>query len=290
MARTIVFYHGRGTKCPDGFGGAYAAWKKFGDSAEYVALARGDEPPFELVKGNEVYFIDFSYEKDVMEKLLGLAHRMVVLDHHEGVQEATEVAPEHVFDANRSGAGIAWDYFYPGVPRPALLNHIEDDDLFRFALPDTREIITYLEVQPYEFPLWDEIAHKLDAPAQKEQILHTARAYREYFERIAAIAVERAKLVSFEGYEVLFATAHPIKSLKSKVGNLLAKEKGPIGLVVTAHPNGYGVSIRGDGSVDVSKIAQKFGGNGHPNSSGFLIPREGPFPWTLIETDEDSRD
>ncbi len=287
--RTIVFYHGRGTKCPDGFGGAYAAWKKFGDSVEYIGLARGDEPVYELCKDNEVYFIDFSYEKDVMLEIGKLAKRLVVLDHHEGVQEATESAPEHVFDAKRSGAGIAWDYFHPNTPRPKLIDHLEDDDLFRFTIPDTREIITYLEVQPYDFALWDEFAKKLDDPATQEEILHTARAYREYFERIADIAVERAKLVSFEGYECYFATAHPIKSLKSKVGNLLAKKKSPIGLVVSAHPNGFGVSIRGDGSVDVSKIAQKFGGNGHPSSSGFLIPREGPFPWELI-ADEDSSD
>lgn len=287
MDKTIILYHGSG--CPDGFGAAYAAWKKFGESAEYHPLSRGEEPPIELCKGNTVYFVDFCYPKEIMDQCVAEAKRLVVLDHHSGVQDVIESMPEFVFDTNRSGAGITWDYFHPNTKRPILIDLVEDDDLFRFALPDTRNIMTYLEVQPLEFALWDSIAAKLDSPSEKELILEKARTYREYFDLLAKISVDHAKLISFEGYEIYFGYAHPLKSLKSYVGNLLARKKGPCALVVSAHPEGYGVSIRGDGSVDVSKIAQKFGGNGHKDSSGFLIPREGPFPWTLLENHEDSR-
>ena len=37
-----VLYH---ADCPDGFGGAYAAWKKFGDTAEYIPVKYGRTPP-----------------------------------------------------------------------------------------------------------------------------------------------------------------------------------------------------------------------------------------------------
>lgn len=282
--QTVILYHG--SHCTDGFGAAYAAWKKFGDAAEYVPLSRGEVPPVESVRGKDAYFVDFSYTKDVMDEFAAAAASLTVLDHHEGVQDVIESFPNHVFDGNRSGAGIAWDFFHPDAPRPKLINHVEDDDLFRFALPDTREIITFLEVQPFEFALWDDFATKLDDPEAREAMLVKARTYREYFEILANLSVENAKLVSFEGMEIYFAQAHPLKSLKSLVGNLLARKQGPCALVVSAHPNGYGVSIRGDGSLDVSRIAAKYGGNGHPSSSGFLIPREGPFPWTLIEETE----
>ncbi len=143
--------------------------------------------------------------------------------------------------------------------------------------------MAYLEVHPFTFEVWDEMAADLDDEAKRGPFFEKTRIYAEYFELLAQEAVSHAKLVSFEGYEIFFAASHPMKSMKSLIGNLLARKKGPFALVVTAHPNGYGVSIRGDGSVDVSLIAQKFGGNGHPSASGFLIPREGPFPWTLIE-------
>jgi oligoribonuclease NrnB/cAMP/cGMP phosphodiesterase (DHH superfamily) len=283
MERTVVLYHGN---CPDGFGGAYAAWKKFGDAAEYVPLGRGDEAPIELVRGADTYLVDFTFNgRDEMARLAEAANRLVALDHHEGVQEITESVPEHVFDSNRSGASIAWAYFHPDTPMPELLSYIEDDDLFRFALPQTRGVLAYLGVHPFTFASWDETASLLADPASRGKLLEKTAAYAEYFELLANLAVERAKLVEFEGYQCYFATAHPYKPMKSLVGNLLARKHPPIALVVTAHPNGYGVSIRSGGGVDVSAIARKYGGNGHTLSSGFLIPREGPFPWTLLEED-----
>lgn len=278
--RTIIFYHGG---CPDGFGGAYSAWKKFGDTAEYHSLRYGVLPEVDLA-GADVYFIDFCYPKDIMDRLVLEAASLTVLDHHEGTEDVVLTMPTHVYDANRSGASIAWNYFHPDTSLPTLLTHIEDDDLFRFLLPDTRAVLCYLSVRPFEFLLWDEVAQALDDPQKSGPLFEKARAYAEYFELLAEHAVEEAQLVSFEGYTCYFATAHPMKQLKSLVGNLLAKKQGPLGLVVTAHPNGYGVSIRGDGSVDVSEIARRFGGNGHPNSAGFLISRDGPFPWK--RTDE----
>ncbi len=282
----VVLYHGG---CPDGFGGAYAAWKKFGDSATYVPLARGEEPPYDLASGAHAYFIDFCYPQDIMDRFVEVAAAVTVLDHHEGVADVITSMPEYVYETEHSGSGIAWKYFHPELPLPRLLAHVEDIDLYRFALPDTRSLITYLEVQPMTFESWDTLVRAFDSDTERETILTTARAYAEYFEKLAAYSVEHAKHVSFEGYEVLFVATHPIKSMKSLVGNLLAQKHPPFALVVTAHPNGYGVSIRGNGSVNVAEIAQRFGGNGHPDAAGFLIPREGPFPWTHIP-DEDSRD
>jgi len=286
MNRTIVFYHGG---CPDGFGGAYAAWKKFGDAAEYVPLSRGDDP-LPDVTGADIYFIDFVYDKARMDAIAEEAHSLVALDHHAGVQEVTESLPGSVFDNDRSGATIAWNYFHPDTPLPKLLSYVEDDDLFRFALSDTRAVVSYLAIRPYTFEAWDELAATLENPETASTFLEKVRTYAEYFELLAEYAVEHAKLVDFEGHRVYFATAHPFKPMKSLVGNLLAKKRGPFSLVVAAHPNGYGVSIRGDGTIDVSEIAQKYGGNGHKSSSGFLIPADGPMPWTLVKDDEDTLD
>ncbi|KND49376.1 MAG: hypothetical protein AB203_03200 [Parcubacteria bacterium C7867-008] len=279
MERTAILYHGG---CPDGFGGAYAAWKKFGDGAEYIALHRGSPLP-EGLEGAHLYFIDFCYTKDVMDHFVSIAAKVTVLDHHEGVADVIQSMPEFVYESDLSGSGIAWRYFHPETPLPALLAHVQDDDLFRFALPDTRPVITYLEVHPFTFEEWDATAKKLDDPTERDLFLTKTRTYAEYFELLAHKAADRAKLITFEGYECYFGISHPLKSMKSMIGHLLAEKKGPIALVVAAHPNGYGVSIRGDGSVDVTKIAMKYGGNGHPNASGFLIPRDGPFPWTLLE-------
>jgi hypothetical protein len=196
--------------------------------------------------------------------------------------------PNHIYDAFHSGAVLSWMYFHPDTEVPRLLAYVEDDDIFRFALPETKPFITYLIIQPLDFTAWDEISGKLENPEERAALLEKASAYREYFEYLAEQAIEQAKLVSFEGYEVYFANAHPHKTMKSLIGHRLARKKGPLALVVSAHPKGYGVSIRGDGTVDVAAIAAKYGGNGHTSSAGFAIPREGPFPWKLVEDHEDT--
>ncbi len=280
-----VFYHGG---CPDGFGGAFSAWKKFSDNAEYFSVSYGKPVPADPT-GAEVYFIDCCYTQEVMDDIVSKAKSVTVLDHHEGTQKIVESMPQYVFDNDRSGSTIAWGYFHPDVPTPQLLKYVEDDDLFRFADPDTHAVVSYLSVQPFTFEYWDEVMQKLEDPATREEFISKIRTFGEYFEMLAEFATEHVKLVSFEGYEVTFATAHPFKPMKSLVGNLLAKKHPPFALVVTAHPEGYGVSIRGDGSVDVSAIARKYGGNGHHDSAGFAIPAGGPMPWSLIE-DENTRD
>src|SRR3990167_10123181 len=77
-----VLYHGN---CPDGFGGAYAAWKKFGDSAEYIPVKHGKPIP-EGLAGKKLYLIDFCYPKDIMDTLIATADSVTVLDHHEGMK------------------------------------------------------------------------------------------------------------------------------------------------------------------------------------------------------------
>jgi uncharacterized protein len=286
MERTVILYHG---SCPDGFGGAYAAWKKFGDAAEYIPLHR-NAAPAEGFGGAHLYFIDFCYPKEIMDRFVAEAASVTVLDHHEGVAEVVKSMPEYRYTNDHSGAGIAWEYFHPDVPTPLLLRHIEDDDIFRFALPETRAVLCYLTIQPYTFETWDKIVKEMEDEATREQVLSRAKIYAEYFEHLANLAVEKADLVEFEGYTCYFATSHPLKPLKSLIGNLLARKHPPFALVVTAHPKGYGVSIRGDGSVDVAAIAEKYGGNGHTNSAGFAIAAGTPPPWTRIEKDETSSD
>jgi oligoribonuclease NrnB/cAMP/cGMP phosphodiesterase (DHH superfamily) len=279
-----VLYHG---SCPDGFGGAYAAWKKFGDTAEYLPVTYGHPAP-ENLAGAHIYFIDCCYTQEVMDKVVAEALSVTVLDHHMGTRAVVESMPEHVFDNDRSGATIAWNYFHPDIPTPELLKYIEDDDLFRFTLPDTHAVVSYIAIRPYTFENWDALAARLEAPGSREEFLVKVRTYGEYFEMLAEFAAEHVKPIKFEGYEVMFATTHPFKPMKSLVGNILAKKHPPFALVVSAHPKGFGVSIRGDGSVDVSAIARKYGGNGHHDSAGFAIPADGNMPWELIEEEKET--
>ena len=277
---TVILYHG---KCPDGFGGAYAAWKKFGDTAEYLPVDHGDPPP-EGLEGRDVYLVDFCYnEPEYMHQLQDMTRKLVVLDHHESVKDMVERVPEHIYDAERSGATIAWAYFQPDAPMPSLLKYLEDGDLYRHALSETEDIFSYLVLLPYDFLAWDDLVKGLDDPARRAGLLEKAHVCTEYFEALAAMSAANARKVRFEGHEVLFAATHPYITMKSRVGALLYAKQPPFALVVTAHPDGFGVSIRGDGSVDVGAIAAKYGGGGHRGSAGFFVKNAAVMPWEEIE-------
>ena len=126
----VVIYHKR---CPDGFGAAYAAWKKFGDTADYIPAGYGDEA-LPGLEGKEVYLVDFCYEiPGEMERLAKITKRFVTLDHHQSSKKLVEIAPEYVYDEKRSGASIAWAFFHPDTPLPRLIQHLEDGDLYRYA-------------------------------------------------------------------------------------------------------------------------------------------------------------
>lgn len=277
----VVIYH---KACPDGFGAAYAAWKKFGDTASYIEAGYGDKEVIPGLSDKEVYLLDFCYElPGAMDELARITRKLVVLDHHRSTESLVKSVAEHVYDDEKSGATIAWDYFHPNTRVPQLLSYLEDGDLYRFALPETQEVYAYIVVQPHDFQVWDEIVEALEDSERRATLLAKASSYCEYFELIAGICVQAAKKVHFEGHECYFATAIPQITMRSEIASQLYKKLPPFALIVTAHPDGFGVSIRSDGSVDVSKIAEKYGGGGHPGSAGFFIPNGETMPWVELD-------
>ena len=61
----VVIYH---DQCRDGFGAAYAAWKKFGDKASYIPRKTQEAVP-EGLESKEIYIVDYSYKKPILEEL-----------------------------------------------------------------------------------------------------------------------------------------------------------------------------------------------------------------------------
>lgn len=275
MKNIVVLYHG---SCPDGFGGAYAAWKKFGDSATYIPVFHSDPPP--ELKEKQVYIVDFSYPGDILPKLEQANKKLVVLDHHEGAEELVSKVKEHIYDASRSGTGIAWEYFHPGQPLPRLLSYIQDSDLWKFERPYAKEVAAFVSSLKFEFDSFDPIVQKAESKEGFKEIAEKGRAYREYFEYVCDKIIEQAEEVEFDGYKIFVANAPRL--FRSEVGNRLARTKGPFAIVWYQHHGRWHFSIRGDGTVDLSEVAKRYGGNGHPNSASFQLPFGAPFPFTFL--------
>jgi nanoRNase/pAp phosphatase (c-di-AMP/oligoRNAs hydrolase) len=276
--RTIVLYHGN---CPDGFGGAYAAWKKFGDSAEYIPLSRDVAPPTGFA-GAHLYFIDFCYPKEIMDRYVTEADAVTVLDHHEGVEDVITSMPEYRYTSDHSGAVIAWEYFHPDAPVPTLLSYIEQGDLYRFGLPHTDAILSYVYTRPHTFAAWENLEHELSDHLSFERIRQMGEMFSEHKTIIVEQIMRQAELVEFEGYKCYLASCS--KQFTSPVGNKLALQLPPIALIASVHSWGLRVSLRSDGTADVSELARKYGGNGHPYAAAFSLTWTDAVPWKPAHT------
>lgn len=278
MKNIVVLYH-KNCSSGDGFGAAWVAWKKFGNSAEYIGINHQDFFP-KLLKNKEVYMVDISYEKPNMQILLKTCKKVVVLDHHESVEGATKMATEYRYDVKKSGATLSWGYFFPNKKVPKLLKYLEYVDLWKFTLPYTNEIIASVHSYDRNFNVWDKLIRDIE---NKESFLrHRERgeAILKYQEQLIDKAIEDAEDIEFMGYK---AKALNSSVLRDKISDRLYSKKYPFVIVWHYIPGKIAVSLRSIPSFDVTKIAMKFGGGGHKNSSGFVLPTNKPFPWKIIK-------
>lgn len=276
MKDIVVIYH---YPCLDGFGGAFAAWKKFGDTAEYRGMRRSNPVPTDLA-GKDVYFIDFTYPKEVTDKIVAEARSVTILDHHIGVQDVVESVSQHVFDNDRSGATIAWRYFHPDTPVPRLFSYLEDIDLWLNALPSTKEIALFLSTEPFDFGVWEHLVAKCEDEKGFEEIKWVGAQYARYHDETVSRFVSEAFEVEFEGHRV--SAANVPNFFASSVGHRLYEGKAPFAITWHVERSGTHVSLRGDGSVDLSELARRHGGNGHRGAAGFRLPPDAPLPFVRL--------
>lgn len=272
--KPLVIYHGG---CLDGFTAAWVA-HTYLDDCELMGAAYTDEPPTdEVVANRDVYIVDFSYKREACERIHRAASRLVVLDHHKTAEAELAGLPFAQFDMERSGAGMAWDFFTAGRERQWLVDYVEDRDLWRFALPDSKEVNAGIATTEMTLEAWSGL--RLQGRDAARQLGKGALAFESMCARKAA---ETARVLRFEGREVPFVNTQ--YQLASVTAGLLA-ESYPFAVAWFQTQGGayqYSLRSRGEDAVDVSEIAKRWGGGGHKNAAGFT---RGLRPERLILTD-----
>lgn len=274
VKQIVIIYHG---DCPDGFGGAWAAHKKFGDKAEYIGVDHDSPPPAGL-ENKEIYFIDFAYSVEIMKDLIRRNKRVTAIDHHVTREESVKLTRDYSYAVHNSGSVLAWKYFHKDQPVPLLLQHIEDQDLWKFKISDTAPIVTYIDSYDYDFTVWDKLVKDIEDARKRKEFVEKGNFMLDYQgELIKRIVEEGAKLVEFEGYETYVVNAP--HEFADRISQILYTKKPPLAIRWSDNKDGVHVSLRSDGSVDVGKMAQKYGGGGHKASAGFSLPSIKLFPW-----------
>ena len=314
MPQHTIYYH---ADCLDGFGAAYAAWRRFGDSALYRPMHHGDAWAAEDVAAREVFILDFSFPVDELRAMAGLARSVRVIDHHISARRpwadrlpaaatglACHTEPDLpltvAFDLDKSGARLAWEHFQPDVPLPPAIAHIEDRDLWRFAIAGTQAFCRALQLQPFDFARWDALIAGTASPETPgyRRMLADGEAIERFFilevERLADSKLVMPAVLPGDPIDPLQALRHGQPSLDdgerswrridglainanalfaSELGHRLAQRSGSFGLIWHLAANGeIRASLRADGKVNVATLAEHFGGGGHANAAGFRLP------------------
>jgi uncharacterized protein len=278
MKDIVVLYHG---DCSDGFGGAWAAWKKLGDKADYIGVELG-APPLAGLDDKELYMIDFAYPEKDFKDLSANNKKIIVIDHHKTNSVQATLASENLYDMTHSGSVLSWKYFHPNEPLPRLLSYVEDMDLWKFNLKNSDDIFSYIALQDREFNSWSDLALELEDENKFREFAEKGRLINIFRDKMAnEIVSENATPVEFEGHKAYAVNApHSFAGLLSK--KLINKEF-PM-MIRWGYNSGYiNVSLRSDGSVDVSEIAKKYGGGGHKTASGLRFDIGFNFPWKEVK-------
>lgn len=271
--RPLVIYHGGG--CPDGYAAALAAWLFYAGKAEFLGLDHGDVKAvgdLPDVVGRAVYILDFSFTKELLNFIDEHAAKLVMLDHHKSAAQALtgfvcRCGVVH-FDMQKSGARLAWEFFQADAPLPDLVRFVEDRDIWVWQFDESPAFLAALDMEPYDFARWAEIA--AFSPDALQLFMARGRAMDEKFAKLATDLAADARPVTFNGHSGLMVNAPSV--FHSLIGDILAKKNGTFALMWNAHKSGViKVGLRSRSGFDCIPLASSMGGGGHAQACGFKM-------------------
>jgi hypothetical protein len=299
---TVIFHH----PCDDGHGAALAVWLRYRQwdpsacaehAVAFVGAKYGDTPPD--VTGKNVLIADFSYKEPVLREMAATAKSIVVLDHHKTAEEAlskysvADMAQTSVynidleldacgdteeplplvalFDMDRSGARMTWDFFFPGARVPLMIDLLQDRDLWRFDLPETKAFTMYLRSIPMAMADWHDLIDKMDRDWEKGLILANGEAILRYHNNKVRELLGQVIWGEIGGHKVPVINANWCFS--SDLGHELLQRYPDAPFAATyfdRYDSKRQFSLRSDDSrEDVGAVAKLYGGGGHRNAAGF---------------------
>lgn len=279
-----IWYHDH---CMDGFGSLAAyltANPDNSDDTKLIPMSYNDS--FDLSGVDEVIMLDFSVKADVMAEICKQVSKVLVIDHHKTAKEELGKCDymgfdnlELIFDMDKSGAVLTWEYFHPGKEVPLILQYIQDRDLWQWKLNNSKDVSAYLKNQGFEDKEWLKDLILCPNGIMKYEIhglIDEGRIIRDVHRKIYENTCKNAQCTKLDD-DLMISVNSP--EFQSEIGDYLNKkiiaEKLPQKFVAIWWDSGKDIiySLRSKGDFDVSEVAKRYGGGGHKNSAGFRVPK-----------------
>ena len=279
MKNILCLYHGDA----DGEASAAVVRHKLGPEVYLHRINYGDPTPWPLInEADQVVIVDFSLPPQEMLETAD-SSQLTWIDHHQSaIQEMEEISSAWpgIRDTSEAACVLTWKYYFPDQPVPRAVILIGDRDIWRWEEPETgafNEGLYHRDSRPEHDDLWKPLLEN-DQDLLHEIIREGEILYQARLEKIKRQVDAYGYEVQFEGFRSLAINVRGNGDLGSRIREL-GYEIGYCYVDVLQEEGLMTKVTLFSDQIDVSKLAQKFGGGGHPGASGFQFPRNGtPFP------------
>jgi hypothetical protein len=298
--RNAICYH-RG--CPDGFGAAWWLQRHLhmGDGSptpaevDMVPCNWDDELPDQALVADHVWCVDYCFDGPKLRALIDAGKLLTIFDHHQTTENYLraaelcwitdavaysqrtltgefDIAKVHVvLDKERSGVGIVAEVVaaWRKLHAPEFVWNLQDRDLWRFLLSDTRDVFAAVTARPYTIEAWDALAEM-----PHEALVAEGKGINLYRDQlIESVAASVFWItVGGDGTGRWVPCASSPYFIGSDVAGLLAERYNGIGAYVILHNDRVQVGLRSrNDGPDVAELAQYHGGGGHKHASGLTL-------------------
>lgn len=299
-----ILYHAH---CPDGFAASFIAWlwnsNRHASQRQrlhfHAVTYDGSGPPTEITGSESVTILDFCYPGEVLDSLRERCFTLRVFDHHQSRREVMLSRSDYcTFAADKCGARLAWEHFFPGQTTPMWLDQIEHRDLGKAFDPDLLVAEEMPMHEAFHAGLWRGTERNYEAWARALGYVYrhdfggadwrlADNEWMAWFmpvakrgtaillsdEQMMQALLEQEHYISVANFRVP-AINTPL--LQSELGNQMCRRRpgAPFSVCYAKLADGrwrYSLrSRRGDG-MDVSVVAANFGGGGHRHAAGFTV-------------------
>lgn len=259
----IIVYH---ADCCDGFTAAWVLSKRY-PMATFVPARYGED--LIPMPGEHYIFVDFCFKRPVMEEFLAAASSLLVLDHHKTAAEGMVGFPNCIFDMEKSGARLAWE-FVGKSDHQEIVSYVEDRDMWWHSLERTHEVNAVIQSCEKTFEVWDrlDVMVKYDFRNMVGQGRALLNANKQTIATRGFLKQDGRR--NFNTKDGLIWGVNSPVLVSELLHELCAGE--PYAVAYHRLANGmWKYSLRSDeNGVDVSEVAKRYpGGGGHEHAAGF---------------------
>jgi len=303
MYRPLIIYH---DDCIDGLASASIVYSIY-PYAYLQPLNYEDVLDYDFsnyIKGNHthidsllerptIYVIDFSFPISVINNIKEAGADVIIIDHHatsyKSLQPYLSSNPNWLITngGDKSGALLTWDYFYKDKQSPLLYNLISDRDTWQFSYLLTNKTNAALVYKFFSdafnntclYTKCIELFNLSTLPEEKltEFIIEYSAKADNHRQDILDNCLDRVSHVLLEDHIVpLIEIKQSELLMNSDIIQVLKDVYKPLFAVsILKKGERYKYSLRSDkdkGDFDVTTICEKYGGGGHKNAAGFVVP------------------